>query len=174
MRAVSILALSVLTVALAVPAWAGDKALKDFFGEWIGSGKAKGGAAAVQDRDSVVTIERLADGFKITWSTMRSQADMPATSVVKSTTLKFKGTGNPKVFHADGNGDPVKGAPSAWATLNGATLTIRMFAVTPDGNWTMQVYERTLTAPGAMEAQFQRIDNGAVVRKAELKLTKSP
>jgi hypothetical protein len=105
---------------------------------------------------------------------MRSQADTPATSVVKSTTIKFKGTQTPGKFDAVDNADPLKGGRSAWATLSGATLKIQMFNVEPDGTWTVQVYDRTLTAPDAMNASYRRIVNGEVARKAELKLKKSP
>lgn len=166
--------IALTALGLAQGAWAADAALADFFGEWIGSGKAKDGATATQDRDSTVTIERAADGFKIVWSTMRTQLDDQSASVVKSTTLKFKGTGNPKVFHAMDNGDPLKGGGVAWAALKGNTLQIRSFTVEPNGSWSVQVYDRTLTAPNAMTVDFKRIADGQVARQAQLQLTKTP
>jgi hypothetical protein len=155
-------------------AFAADKTLKDFFGEWVGQGAAKEGGVTTQDRASTVMIERLGDGFEITWSTMRAQIETPAASVVKSTTVKFKGTANAKMFHGVDNGDPFKGGNTAWATLSGDTLRVQLFNVEEDGSWTVQIYDRTLTAPAAMDASFRRVSNGEVVRKAELKLTKSP
>jgi hypothetical protein len=156
----------------AAPAWAQDKALSDFFGEWAGSGLAKEGGATTQNRDTTVTIERAADGFKITWSTMRTQLDDQAASVVKSTTMRFKGTATPNVFHLTDSGDILKGGKSAWATLKGATLKIQIASVEANGDWTVQVYDRSLTAPKKMAASFRRITNGEVVRKAELTLSK--
>jgi hypothetical protein len=156
----------------AAPAWAQDKALSDFFGEWAGSGMAKEAGATTQNRDTTVTIERAADGFKITWSTMRTQIDDQAASVVKSTTMKFKGTLTPNVFHLTNSGDVLKGGKSAWATLKGATLKLQVFAIEPNGDWTLQVYDRTLTGPKDMDVSFRRITNGEVARKADLKLTK--
>lgn len=172
--------LKIATLALAfafaaIPgARAADAALKDFFGEWIGSGKAKEGGETTQDRDANVVIERAGDGFKITWSTMRTQLDDQSSSVVKSTTLRFKGTSAANVFHATDNGDPLKEGRVAWATLKGQTLSIRMFNVGKDGAWTVQAYDRTLTSPTTMDADFKRITNGEIARQAQLKMTKTP
>lgn len=165
-----------ILACLAVPqaAVADDKKLQDFFGEWVGGGTAKEGGATTQDRASTVMIDRLGDGFKVTWSTMRSQVDAPSASVVKSSSLKFKGTATPNVFHAIDNADPLKGGRSAWAILKGATLKIQQFNVEADGAWNVQIYDRTLTSPTTMDVAFRRITNGEVARKAELKLTKSP
>jgi hypothetical protein len=173
MRAAAILAFLLFAFAVR-PAWAEDKTLNDFFGEWTGAGTAKDGVAAIQDRASTVTIERLGDGFKVTWSTMRAQADSPSATVLKTTTLKFKGTENAKVFHATDTADPLKGGRAAWATLTGATLRVQLFNVEPDGAGTLQIYDRTLSSATAMDASFRRVTNGEVVRKADLKLTKSP
>jgi hypothetical protein len=160
-------------LALVGQAWAAPAKLQDFFGEWIGSGKAKQGAA-VQTRDATVTIERLADGFKITWSTLRSKDDTPTASVVKSTTLRFKGTADPTVFHAMDNADPVNGGRAAWAVLKDATLRIQLFQVGANGDWTIQTYDRTLTGPSAMTVSYRQTNNGEAGRNADLKLTKSP
>lgn len=160
-------------VAVAPTSWAQDKALNDFFGEWLGSGLAKEGGSTTQNRDTNVTIEKSGDGFKITWSTMRTQIEDQASSVVKSTTLKFKGTPDAKVFHATDASDPLKGGRTAWAMLSGATLRIQLFVVEANGDWNLQIYDRTLTAADAMDVKFKRLTNGEVARQAELKLTKA-
>lgn len=172
---VRVFAAAVCLLFAATPgAWAADAALADFFGEWIGSGKAKEGGETTQDRDATVNISRAADGFKITWNTMRTQLDDQSSSVVKSTTIKFIGSGKTNVFHGTDNGDPLKGGRVAWASLSGQTLKVQIFGVGADGSWTVQVYDRTLTSPTTMDADFKRITNNQIARQAQLKLTKSP
>jgi hypothetical protein len=163
-----------LSLAALSGANAADANLQDFFGEWVGSGKAQEGSQTTQDRDSTVLIERSADGFKITWNTMRTQLDDQSSSVMKSTTIKFKGTASPKLFHATDNGDPLKGGRLAWAALSGQTLQIRLFAVESDGAWTVQAFDRVLSSPTTMNVDFKRTTNGQIARQVQLKLTKVP
>ena len=155
-------------------AWAEDKAMADFIGQWVGSGVSKDGPAANQSRDGEVVISKSADGFKINWTTMRTQIDDQASSVVKTSSLTFKSTEKPNVFHGLESGDPLKGKKAIWATISGSTLKIQQFIVEADGAWTIQMYDRTLTSPTTMDVTFKRVTNGEVARQASLKLTKAP
>ena len=65
-------------VFLSTVAQAADRKIDDFMGRWIGTGTASpgsGAAAPNQSRDSEVIIEKTADGFKISWTTMSSDVD---------------------------------------------------------------------------------------------------
>jgi hypothetical protein len=153
---------------------AADKTIGDFAGQWIGSGKAQDGGAASENRDGEVIITKTAEGFTLEWTTMRTQAAEQAAAVVKASTLKFKATAKPNVFHALDAGDPLKGKKAVWASISGSTLRVSLFTVESDGNWTMQVYDRMLKSPKEMAVSFKRISNGEVTRKAELTLTLAP
>lgn len=172
MRAIA--AFAMLMWAMSGAAIAQDKTIGDFFGVWSGSGLAKDGGAPTQNRDGEVTIEKLGDGFRLTWSTMSTQVDDQSTSALKSTTLKFRATGNPNVFHSTDSGDPLKGGRTIWAVLSGASLKVQLFILNEKGDWTIQVYNRILTSPTDMDVNFTRITNGQVARQASLKLKKAP
>jgi uncharacterized protein YcbX len=162
------------SVWLAFAAAAADKTLADFFGAWVGSGVAKDGGKPTQTRDGEVEIARFQDGFKISWTTMRSQIGNPAASVVKGTSLTFRGGETPGVYFSVDATDPFAGDGAAWAQIRGATLTIQILRVDEKGALNLQVYDRTLTAPGAMDVAFKRITDGRIVRQASLKLVKAP
>src|SRR5258708_20899635 len=80
------------------PAHAADRKIDDFFGRWLGTGEATQGVATpvkTQSRDAEVVIERAADGFKISWTTMSSDVASPTKSKVKTAELTFKPGGKP-------------------------------------------------------------------------------
>ncbi|HAH08551.1 MAG TPA: hypothetical protein DCL48_00460, partial [Alphaproteobacteria bacterium] len=135
---------------------------------------AKVDGAETQSRDTDVEISKAQDGFKISWSTMRTEKDDQSQSVVKATSLTFRGTAKPTVFHGADSGDPTKGKKAVWAVITGKTLKISQFMLSDEGKWTMQVYERTLTTATDMDSKFTRFEDGKIARQAELKLKKAP
>jgi len=174
MRITTMLAL----VALSVPAiaQAADRKIDEFYGRWLGTGEASegaAGAARTQARDSEVIIERAADGFKISWTTMSSDASAPTKSKVKTAELTFKPGGKPGFFVEVKAGNPLDGKKSTWARIAGDTLSINQLVVAADGQWDVSVYDRTLKDPKTMELQFTRITNGKIARQASLKMTRA-
>src|SRR6185436_2888062 len=120
MRIATMLALVALSVSTA--AQAADRKIDEFYGRWLGTGEAtQGGAdsAKTQSRDSEVIIERVADGFKISWTTMSSDVNAPTRSKVKTAELTFKPGGKPGYFIEMKAGNPLDGKKSTWARVSG-------------------------------------------------------
>src|SRR5215510_8337807 len=107
MRIATMLALVALSVSSA--AQAADRKIDEFYGRWLGTGEATQGATTTQSRDSEVIIERAADGFKISWTTMSSDASAPTKSKVKTAELTFKPGGKPGYFIDVKAGNPLDG-----------------------------------------------------------------
>ena len=171
MRIATMLALVALSVSST--AQAADRKIDDFFGRWLGTGEASQGQAKTQSRDSEVIIEKAADGFKISWTTMSSDVSQPTKSKVKTAELTFKPGGKPGYFIEVKAGNPLDGKKSTWARVSGDTLTINQLVVSDDGQWDVTIYDRTLKDPSTMEMAFTRLTNGKVARQASLKMTKA-
>ncbi len=165
------LALGLAAALLSSAAQAADRKLDAFVGRWIGTGQATEGVVApvaTQSRDSEVVIEKVADGFKVSWTTMSSDLDDGSKAKVKASSLVFKASRKPGYFVDVKSGDPLKGKKSTWARLSGDTLTVNQLVVSEDGQWDVTVYERTLSDGDRMKSSFTRIRNGAVTRQARL------
>lgn len=171
MRIATMLALVALSVSSA--AQAADRKIDEFYGRWLGTGEATQGATTTQSRDSEVIIERAADGFKISWTTMSSDTSAPTKSKVKTAELTFKPGGKPGYFVDVKAGNPLDGKKSTWARISGDTLSINQLVVADDGQWDVSVYDRTLKGAQNMELFFTRITNGKVARQASLKMTRA-
>ena len=174
MRMASMLAL--VTLSLSATAQAADRKIDEFYGRWLGTGEATQGATATvktQSRDSEVVIEKAADGFKISWTTMSSDVSSPTKSKVKTAALTFKPGGKPGYFIEMKSGDALGGKKTTWARLSGDTLTINQLVVTDDGHWDVSVYDRTLRDKDAMELAFTRFTDGKIARQASLKMTRA-
>jgi len=165
------IAVGFAAILVASVAQAADRKVDDFVGRWIGTGQATEGAVnpvATQSRDSEVIVERVADGFKISWTTMSSDIDDGSKAKVKASTLTFKATKKPGLYVDVKSGDPLKGKKSTWARISGDSLTINQLVVGDDGSWDVTTYERTLSGADKMKLLFTRITNGTVARQARL------
>jgi hypothetical protein len=172
MRIATMLALVALSLPLS--AQAADRKIDEFYGRWLGTGEATQGQSKTQSRDSEVIIERAADGFKISWTTMSSDVTSPTASKVKTAQLTFKPGGKPGYFMDVKAGNALDGGKkTTWARLAGDTLTINQLVVADDGQWDVTIYERTLKDKDAMELFFTRITNGKVARQASLKMARA-
>ena len=175
MRIAMMLALVALSVSSS--AQAADRKIDEFYGRWLGTGEATAGAATApvktQSRDSEVIIERAADGFKISWTTMSSDVSAPTKSKVKTAELTFKPGGKPGYFVDVKAGNALDGKKTTWARVSGDTLTINQLVVQDDGQWDVSVYDRTLKDQNTMELNFTRITNGKIARQASLKMTRA-
>jgi hypothetical protein len=169
-------ALAFAALMLSSAAQAADRRIDDFYGRWIGTGQATTGpvsAVAVQARDSEVIIEKAADGFKISWTTMSSMIDDGSRSKVKSTSMTFKRAKKPGVFIELKSGHALDGQKTTWARISGDMLSIAQLVVAEDGQWDATVYDRTLKGPDQMTLAFTRVKNGAIARQASLAMTKA-
>ena len=174
MRIITALAFVALFVASA--AQAADRKIEDFYGRWVGTGQATQGIVnpvATQSRDSEVIIERAADGFKISWTTMSSIINDGSKSKVKASALTFKRGKNPSVFIDLKSGHAMDGKKTTWARVSGDMLSIAQLVVADDGQWDVTVYDRTLKGADQMTLAFTRITNGAIARQASLMMTKA-
>ena len=173
MRIATVLAL--VALSLSSTAQAADHKIDEFFGRWLGTGEATQGAATAktQSRDAEVIIERAADGFKISWTTMSSDVTSPTKSKVKTAELTFKPGGKPGYFVEMKSGNALDGKKTTWARLSGDTLTINQLVVSDDGQWDVSVYDRTLKDKDTMELVFTRITNGKTTRQASLKMNRA-
>ncbi len=168
--------LALIALSLSSTAQAADRKIDEFFGRWLGTGEATQGAAApvkTQSRDAEVIIERAADGFKISWTTMSSDVTSPTKSKVKTAEMTFRPSGKPGVFVEAKSGNPLDGKKTTWARVSGDTLTINQLVVAEDGQWDVSVYDRTLKEKDTMELSFTRISNGKMGRQASLKMTRA-
>jgi hypothetical protein len=167
--------LAFVALSLSTTAQAADRKIDEFYGRWLGTGEATQGAAATrtQSRDAEVIIERAADGFKISWTTMSSDVTSPTKSKVKTAELTFKPGGKPGYFIDMKAGNALDGKKTTWARVSGDTLTINQLVVSDDGQWDVSVYERTLKDKDTMELTFTRITNGKIARQASLKMKRA-
>ena len=157
-------------------AQAADRKIDEFYGRWIGTGTANQGAAgsaASQSRDSEVIIEKTADGFKISWTTMSSDVGNGSQSKVKASSLTFKASKKAGVFVDLKSGDAMQGKKTTWARVSGDTLTINQLVIADDGQWDVTVYDRTLKDADHMNLAFTRLTNGVVARQARLSMSRS-
>ena len=174
MRIATVLALAALSFSST--AQAADRKIGDFFGRWLGTGEATQGATApvkTQSRDTELIIERAADGFKISWTTMSSDVTSPTKSKVKTAEMTFKPGAKPGFFVELKAGNALDGKKTTWARLSGDTLTINQLVVADDGKWDVSVYDRTLKDKDTMELAFTRISDGKIGRQASLKMTRA-
>lgn len=174
MRMTAALVLAALLFASA--AHAADRKIEDFYGRWIGTGQATQGIVnpvATQSRDSEVIIEKAADGFKISWTTMSSMIDDGSRSKVKTTSLAFKRGKKPGVFVELKSGHALDGKKTTWARISGEMLSIAQLVVAEDGQWDATVYDRTLKGSEQMTLSFTRVKNGTIARQASLAMTKA-
>ena len=155
---------------------AAERRIDEFYGRWIGTGQATQGVVnpvATQSRDSEVIIEKTADGFKISWTTMSSDVGNGAQSKVKSSSMVFKKGKAANLYVELKSGHALDGKKTTWARLTGDTLSISQLVVAVDGQWDMTVYDRTLKDADHMSLLFTRISNGTIARQAKLSMTRS-
>lgn len=157
-------------------AQAADRKIDEFYGRWIGTGQATQGGVnpvATQSRDSEVVIEKAADGFKISWTTMSSDVGNGSQSKVKTSSLTFKAAKHANLFVDVKSGNAMDGKKTTWARVAADTLTINQLVIAEDGQWDVTVYDRTLKDADHMNLSFTRVTNGAIARQAKLSMTRS-
>jgi len=79
--------------------------------------------------------------------------------------------GRPGLYRAADSGDPIAGQEMSWARIRGATLTVYLMGIDPDGTYELQRYDRTV-GPGGMQLTFTRERDGEKVRKVTGRMVK--
>ncbi len=172
MKRIAVVAAALIAVASA-PAHAqsgkGSRTtLKDFFGEYVGTGiTRKSGPKSSQKRDrkaNVVIGPAGTGGFKITWVTIRRVSVLGARRKTRFTELTFVPAGKPNCWRAKGNKPLAEGGPMAIATLDRKTLAVHVLALDRRGRIHAATYLRTLSRTG-LHLVFRRGLNSLQVRR---------
>jgi hypothetical protein len=183
MRAVLLSLVLVFGFSTVADAAAKDRKIEDFYGVYLGHGSEEPvpGEAAQGDQGKmtrfsqvVIRPEKAEGGFSIEWSTLKLEGDeLPKEADTKTYVQTFRASDKPTVFRDITSGDLNLGADTAWAVINGDTLSMVQISVAPDGNYYVVQYDRTLTAKG-MDVRFTRFENSRIVRAIKLSLLKGP
>ncbi|HEY5608479.1 MAG TPA: hypothetical protein VIM38_09100 [Alphaproteobacteria bacterium] len=148
-----------------------------FFGVFSGGGVAESEDSAyfgTTARDLDVTIRAEGNGFSVAWTSVIRQGGDPNKPNVrrKVTTRVFQPlAGRPGLYRAADSGDPIAGQEMSWARIRGATLTVYLMGIDPDGTYELQRYDRTV-GPGGMQLTFTRERDGEKVRKVTGRMVK--
>ncbi len=173
LAAILILALGLLPDAARA---AQDQTIDAFFAHWKGMGISKNPDSVyfgVTERDFDVIVRPKGPGFTLTWTTVLRQGGDPNNPNVKrkTATRDFLPSSNGRFFISPPMPDPMSDQGYTWARIEGNTLYVYIFGVGPDGVPDMQVYARTLQAPG-MSLKFTRVRGDKPGRTVEGRLVK--
>jgi hypothetical protein len=170
----------VLLFALAgvTPAGARDLAIEDFYGVYVGRARVLDGAGKLLgERDLDISIEpgRLG-GFRVSWISVelvQGRRDVPG---VERRMLESVFRGARDGYYAEDTRrtlfarrqdvDLLEGDVMRWARILGNVLSVYALALTEDGGYEVQAYDRIRTEAG-MEISFRRIVNDQVVLVVE-------
>jgi hypothetical protein len=179
----------VVWVALALAAdfasAAGEAALKDLMGTYVGRAKMldlPGGKTEERDIDVEVTPFK-GDGFRIRWvnvTLVDGQRDRKGVkrrvSEVTFTPGKTKGffveAPEGSVFSEREEVTPMGGDPVRWAVLDAAGLHLYAFILLRDGRYELQTYTRRRTAEG-IDLHYERVVDGERVRTIDGRAVKA-
>ncbi len=167
-------ALLVLAWICLVPAPAAAQ-VETFFGRYVGDGRLHDlVTGAVEERDLLTSIAPFGHGgFEIRWSSVvrvDGRRDVPGVRHLLRT-LAFEPAEDGDYFVRAPDYDPFRlrerlepmaGDALAWATVDGDTLDIYVFAVTGEGAGELQRHRRVLTETGLRLAYTSLVD-GVVV-----------
>ena len=140
-----------------------------FVGQWIGMGITENGAPAESvgfiDRDLEVTIEATADGFNVTWKTLRPSGSGRADKVKHtSVQVPFVQVDKPGIYRMAATSEPLSGSPYIWARVSGQLLEVHSITISQRGVLEYQKYTRTLLSDNEMQLRFTRSLDGSIVR----------
>ncbi len=156
-----------IAVAIGLPASASAIGIEDFYGIYKGNTVTESPTGfEVRYLDVAITPKKKGEpkeGFVIARQTAIPRAD--GTYKYTNFEIHFRQTERDNVFRSAmrkdvfGNQvplDPFKGDPFFWSTLKGSKLTVYGLLITPDGDYELQAYERTLTEKG-IDISFYRV-----------------
>jgi hypothetical protein len=140
-----------------------------FVGQWVGMGITENGAPAEGvgfiDRDLEVAIEATAEGFNVTWITLRPSKGSQADKVKQSSiSVPFVHVGRPGIYRMATTSEPLSGSPYIWALVSGPMLEVHSITISGRGVLEYQKYIRTLLSDDEMQLRFTRSLDGSIVR----------
>lgn len=166
-------ALALASGLAAAAAWADDPLLGQFVGRAVEL-DLRDGSKLERDIDIVITAEE--DGsLRVAWTNVTlvdGRRDVPGVKRRSDEVLLtpapdrgffLAGTAYDP-FQKKRDLDPVHGDALRWGRRQGDALEVYSFVILPDGSYELQVYERRPT-PEGLELAFERIDDGAVVKR---------
>jgi hypothetical protein len=178
MTAQAFLKTALLAAALASAVSGGARAEPDpLLGQFVGRARDVdlAGDRAV-DRDIDIVISAIeGGGLKIDWTNVtlvdgrrdvpgvKRRADEVLLTPAPDRGFFLAGVGYDP-FQKKEETDPMRGDPIRWGVRDGNDLTVYSFAILEDGRYELQVYDRRGT-PTGLELAFERIEDGAVVRR---------
>jgi hypothetical protein len=143
-----------------------DRPLKDFFGTYVGRSITTV-EEGLSERDLSMTIKpHKENGFSVAWTTLIRKKNAEWSR--KSYTINFGPTKRPGIYGSEMRSnmfggavplDPLEGEPFVWARIDGNTLTVYALIIREDGDYEIQVYDRTWT-PKGLALKFTRFRNG--------------
>jgi len=166
-------------------------ALAEFYGSYAGQASFLTDSGAFK-RDLDLRITRFAEadrvlpGFTLEWSfaTFKNGSDAPGMKSFRYDFARVPPRSDddgtelyvPLPHVASGKdlsrpNDPRGEIQALWATLTGRTLTVYALVVTDDGDYEMQVHNRTLTAAG-IDLEFARFNRGKRTRYVRASLNR--
>lgn len=170
-------AASLLALVLGASPGASAASLEPFFGSYVGVAEVKGPEAGdTRQRDMDIVIEPYKrGGFKIHWvnvSLVDGKRAAPGVERRVQTVLFepaedrdfFVEAAENNPFRERDETRPMRGDPVRWASLDDEGLHVYSFVVLEDGQYELQVYDRTLTDIG-LDIRFQRIVDSELVRE---------
>ena len=152
--------------------WAEDRTIEDFYGQYIGHSAG----TAANHRDISVTIgpTRKKGGFFVSWTTVSRKSGKQASKMKRKVyDIKFRPTQRSgifssamktNVFGGQTTLDPLQGEPFVWARIKGDTLTVHTLTITVEGDYEMQIYNRTLNDQGLL-LEYSRLRSGEQLKQ---------
>ena len=152
---------------LASPARAAP--IDPFVGNWVGMGITEDGAPAESvgfvGRELDVTIKSTADGFNVTWKTLRLSSSGRSDTVKHSAiSVPFVFVDKPGIYRMAGTGEPLSGSPFIWARVADDRLEVHSITISERGVLEYQKYVRRLLSDDEMQLRFTRSIDGSIVR----------
>ena len=169
-----VLALVVLVAGLTAAGPAAAQ-LDAFFGSYVGDGELNDLVSGeVEERDILTSIAPFGHGgFEVRWSSVvrvGGQRDVPGVRhVLRALAFEPAEDGDYYLrapdydpFRVRREVEPMAGDALAWATVDGDTLDIYVFAVTGEGAGELQQHRRVLTETG-MRLAYTGLVDGVIV-----------
>lgn len=169
MRMLAAAAVLVLATVLPPVSSASAAPIDPFIGRWVGMGITENGAPAESvgfiDRDLEVIIEATADGFNVTWKTLRPSGS-GREDKVKHTSVRvpFVQVGKPGIYRMAATSEPLSGSPYIWARVSDHMFEVHSITISQRGVLEYQKYTRTLLSENEMQLRFTRSLDGSIVR----------
>ena len=167
----------VIAAVLHTPSPASAASIDPFVGHWVGRGITENGAPAESvgfvDRELEVIVEATANGFNITWKTLRQSGSGRGDKIKHtSVSVPFVDVGKPGIYRMAVTHEPLSGAPYIWARVTDHALEVHSITISGRGVLEYQKYVRTLLTDDEMQLRFTRSLDGSIVRSVLAHLTR--